>query len=281
MLGKCLKYDLRSSGKLILPLSLIAVLVSAFGCAVIAFLEWFSNLYTDENVVTVLVYTLGTMFIFTAAIVGIVGFPICTTVVIVHRFYTSCYTDEGYLTFTLPVTTHKLLISKTLSGFIWSIYSAVISVICIGGYILTCIGLFSSAVEIRTLFDEVVDMIFDQYGLSFAANAVSYIVSMLASSLFGILVLYLSFTIGAMLTKKYKALAGIAIYFAINVVASTVQSIGSVFTSIGFGAAESSLINSGWYLNITLWVSTVITAALSVGAYYLMHYIFKNKLNLR
>ena len=47
-------------------------------------------------------------------------------VLIVVNFYKTLITDEGYLTFTLPVSPTKLLLSKVLNGIIWNTIMLVI-----------------------------------------------------------------------------------------------------------------------------------------------------------
>ena len=42
--------------------------------------------------------------------------PVVTFVLIFIRFYKNFFTDEGYLTFTLPVSRRKLMLSKIISG---------------------------------------------------------------------------------------------------------------------------------------------------------------------
>ncbi|MDD2579686.1 MAG: hypothetical protein PHP40_06360 [Eubacteriales bacterium] len=52
---------------------------------------------------------------------------IITYVVVVMRYYKSLYSDEGYLTHTLPVKAGSLLGSKVLTSFIWLILSYLVA----------------------------------------------------------------------------------------------------------------------------------------------------------
>ena len=47
--------------------------------------------------------------------------PCATSILIVVRYYKSLYTDEGYLTLTLPATRGQLLFSKAFAACVWSI----------------------------------------------------------------------------------------------------------------------------------------------------------------
>ena len=42
------------------------------------------------------------------------------TIIIIRRFYKNVFGREGYLTWTLPVTPHQILLSKHLSALVWT-----------------------------------------------------------------------------------------------------------------------------------------------------------------
>lgn len=52
----------------------------------------------------------------TAAVLFFVVCGVAALIVQIVRFYRSRFTDEGYLTFTLPVTTHQVLLSSFLTS---------------------------------------------------------------------------------------------------------------------------------------------------------------------
>ena len=52
---------------------------------------------------------------------GIVAIAVCCAASLffmIYRFYKRCFTDEGYLTFTLPVTNHQILLSSIINCII-------------------------------------------------------------------------------------------------------------------------------------------------------------------
>lgn len=67
----------------------------------------------------------GTSMVF--LVVLAVGQVLITYVVIVTRYYKSLYSDEGYLTHTLPVKAGSLLGSKVLTSFVWLMLSYLIA----------------------------------------------------------------------------------------------------------------------------------------------------------
>jgi hypothetical protein len=56
---------------------------------------------------------------------------ILTYAVIITRYYRSLYSDEGYLTHTLPVRPSRVLASKTLVSFAWMISSVVMALVVV------------------------------------------------------------------------------------------------------------------------------------------------------
>ena len=61
--------------------------------------------------------------------------------IICAHFYRNLMTDEGYLTFTLPVKTSEILWSKLITAMLWTI----ISVVVIGLCVLMFVGLSTAA----------------------------------------------------------------------------------------------------------------------------------------
>jgi len=109
MLGKLMKYELKATGRIMLPL---------YGSMIImAFLCHFSVNYLSRqpfrfsgliNVLLISVFTLLTIA---------VGFM--TVFLMAQRFYGNLLGDEGYLMFTLPVTVPGNIFSKLLVSIIW------------------------------------------------------------------------------------------------------------------------------------------------------------------
>ena len=104
MLGKLLKQDFRATARIMLPLY-VAVPV----------LGLFTNLITHlcENQDGFLINAISMLvsFVFSLSLIAAV---VTTIVLMVLRFYRNLMTDEGYLMFTLPVSTTELIFSCLL-----------------------------------------------------------------------------------------------------------------------------------------------------------------------
>ncbi len=102
MLGKLVKYELKACGRIFVPLY-ISILVVA------AIIGMFSNTQILQ-VPTILMFVLMALFI---------ALVVMTVVLILQRFKKNLLEDEGYLMFTLPVSTKSLILSKYLTSLIY------------------------------------------------------------------------------------------------------------------------------------------------------------------
>lgn len=117
MLSKLLKYELRASGRILLPV--YALLLASAGCC-----SLFYKLAADHpyrpGVTSTLFGLLNVVFWIFVVATGAI-----TALLMIYRFYKNYMTDEGYLMFTLPVNRHQLIWAKLLSALIYTAASAV------------------------------------------------------------------------------------------------------------------------------------------------------------
>ena len=85
----------------------------------------------------------------------------------------------------------------------------------------------------------------------------------------------LSITIGSLIAKKHKILAAFGIGYLISMLVSFITS----FLSITELAAVDSIYGE-ISMDSTMIVTGILMLAISVGGYFIMHYLVKNKLNI-
>lgn len=121
MLGKLLKYELKSTSRLMgvlyLAVLIVAAIVGFFARGTI----WQA---TQGNAIAVVVSGL----IYTLLIMTLM---IVTVVMILQRFYKNLLKGEGYLMHTLPVPTWMLVASKTISSLIWVLLSIITLIVSV------------------------------------------------------------------------------------------------------------------------------------------------------
>lgn len=279
MLGKLLKYDTKSLSKLIFPISLIALLATGIGCGLIAFMQTFDTNVQSETVIGIIVNMSCGMMIF-FCVLALIGFAIAVQIILINRYYNSFFTDEGYLTFTLPVTTHSLLISKTVSAVLFSFYACVIEFVCIVAYVLTMVSCIDGVDALGRIPHQILEMISSQYGIDYISMFVTYCALFFVGQAVSVMIIYLSFTIGSVVATKHRVLAGIGIYFLITIIMTTVQDVISSVVLFMFDAQSAFLYATGSWMLITLWINISIMILAGFVCYFIMHYLLKNKLNL-
>ena len=109
MLGKLFKHEFKATAKVLLPLNLVLVLVTIIGMIIL-------NLDIFSGTAMALV---GAAYLI-LYILAIFALFIMTYVILMMRFYKSMYSDQGYLTHTLPVSPLALLNTKLLTGVCWT-----------------------------------------------------------------------------------------------------------------------------------------------------------------
>ena len=194
------------------------------------------------------------MLVFLALVFGglIITLSISTLILIIRRFKGSVYERQGYLTLTLPVSEHQIILAKLLGAFLWSLLSTVVFILSIYIFLVTVDPQIIDVYIIRYFFGHYLDSI----GLSL----ISYIFSTVA----GILCIYLSISIGQLFNEYRTALAVLA-YIVIQ-------------TILGFVGLNLRIdIDYNWMISFEIVKDLILSAAFYLGTYY----ILKNKTNLQ
>ena len=194
------------------------------------------------------------LLIFLALVFGglMITLGISTLILIIRRFKGSVYDRQGYLTLTLPVSEHQIILAKLLGAFIWSLISSAVLVLSI--YIILVI-IEPNSVNFLAFKD-----LFQQYLDSISLSLISFILSTVAS----ILCIYLAISIGQLFNEYRTALAVLA-YIVIHVV-------------LGF---SDLFLNFGSHYNMMLTYEIFKDLILSAAFYLGTYYILKNKVNLQ
>ena len=194
------------------------------------------------------------LLVFLALVFGglMITLGISTLILIIRRFKGSVYDRQGYLTLTLPVSEHQIILAKLLGAFIWSLISSAVLVLSI--YIILVI-IEPNSVNFLAFKD-----LFQQYLDSISLSLISFILSTVA----GILCIYLAISIGQLFNEYRTALAVLA-YIVIHVV-------------LGF---SDLFLNFGTHYNMML-TYEIFKDLILIAVFYLgTYYILKNKVNLQ
>lgn len=268
MLKKCLKHEWKATWKSMAGINGAALILGLFGG--LGIIGLLNNMRIPD--VIVVLYTF-------AYVVILIASAIVTYLLMASRYYKSIFTDEGYLTNTLPLTSDQKILSKFLIFFFWSL----INIICISGSIALLIApMLSEALE-QT--NGTADILMRELEFAFTsiahelgfANLPMMVIFLIAISLislmYTIMMIYTCISLGN-LFSSHKILATVLIYFGLNMI---LQAAISGITVIDvLLRAESSAVFS-----LTMLIYALIELALSVVFYFINRFIIDKKLNLQ
>jgi hypothetical protein len=301
MFAKNLKHEMKATARVLVPLLacvLILGIVLGLAFAGIGMLSNIGDASADvggnaspdtgssqldfSNPVDVIAFIVVITFIFLviAFFVMMIVCSVAVFVLMVRRFYTSFFTDEGYLTFTLPVTVDCHLMTKTASMVIWSAISSAVTLLAFGAFVL---GIYFFAPE-EFVMDEYSKLYFEalwrEIGNVFGGSIAFGIINVIISGISSYLLLFFSISVGCMLTKKNRFIVCAASYLIINGVVNNIISIGTdIFSFIFVGMAMNESMYDLYMMTVIL-ISTLLYAAQGVGCYFGTRWILKNKINL-
>lgn len=265
MFAKLLKHEFKSVSQPLTIASIAALLAGALG----GFLFWAiydgTLMENHEVLFTVMVILFG------GVIIALVAYGIGTEILLLYRFYKSKFSDEGYLTFTTPASTHQILLSSILNIFLWMLICIVVL------FIAFCFILIPILIKVPwdpEVFNEVRESF---RMLGYETNfAILYIVSMIGNIAYSLVLPLLSITIGALVAKKHKLLCAFGVGYGINMAVGTLS---SVLASSIYILALSGSADLDFMLNM-YWMYPVLMLTIGIVGYFVMHYLIDKKLNI-
>lgn len=267
MLGKLLKYDFRHLFRLFLPFSLAATLAAVGGGALFRVLPLFKKAPVAEIACYLGIFACGLI---------LVVFPVAITLACVFRYYRNFFTDEGYLTFTLPVTRTMNLVSKVLASFI--------TILC--GYAVWIVeaALVVFVAKGTAPFEELFEFVASALKMLAALGelplwitmAVMGLLAALLSMLMNINVGFFSVTLGALAAKKHRLLLAFAIYYGISTLFGGVFEVGTLTYVFYFPEAQALLETP----LVVLGIVSIISLLASVGFFLWNRFLIQKHLNL-
>lgn len=269
MFTKLLKHEWRAIRGVLGLICLICLSAALLGGGSMRYLVWASTQSETMNLPTVLC-----VLAMVASMVAIVVCAVAELFFLIWRFYKSRFTDEGYLTFTLPVTTHEILLTSLINAFLGMVLMMLVVFASLGGLLL--LG-FSGVEGFWPALWELLPRLAEELARVFSGEVLGYGLLMLLAGILGvicqIIMLMLCITIGAMVAKKHKLLAAVGAYYGIQVAVTLVEAL-FLPTQILTVAGESSLFYRIFGMNILL------VLVLSLLSYIAMYYLTDKKLNL-
>ncbi len=263
MLGNLLKYEFRANIRTLLPLYLVILISSLFlGISI--------NLFPHMGFGANFIYPI----LFLAYLGTLIVTSVTTLVIIIQRFSKNLLGDEGYLMFTLPVTTHHLISSKLIVATVYSILAGLVAFLS-----FLIIAFSSSTIEI-VYFIDMAQMFFQTYGFDSFTLLIIGIIFSISSTFMGILVVYTSISLGHLANKHRSALAVVS-FLVIQSIINFISNItGLILGDSSYNLFARAFNNEVAIAAVTLMILTAITIILSFIFYIITYLILDKKLNL-
>lgn len=307
MKRKLIKYELMATARLYLPLYLVMTVFSFLGRLSLWRLPWAIATKKDllgGNSLTVgltvgdtglkgqLLGTLAT-FVMVLYVLVVLGALVVHFIITLQRFWKNLMGDEGYLMFTLPVSTGDLLWAKAVSVFFWgfaTVLMVVLSVLILIWHpqLIESIrrGAAQLGPDVWTTAGRMARLIFPPVSwVLFGAEVV-------VNGFSGTFQLYAAMAMGHTV-KRHKALAALASYIAITTVVGVAASLLMGLLLPGFAAKmdqlelfmstpELLLFSSamGEFFTGTWAIVLVLDLAAATGCFLLARYLLDTQLNL-
>lgn len=296
MLGKLMKYEWKNIWKAGTLMLLGMLVVTVIGCVVLRMPGGVVTGLLDNNDINATQSWL-VLSSFVATLILYVIMLLASTwgmlIFLGIRFYRSMYTDEGYLSHTLPVTANQLFLSKVLVSGVWYLFITIgigISVVALIVSLMTGllnIGELSSVLTqyngniwefMADAFYELGRTYEEEMGINLSHYVITLLLTYVAGPFITMVTLFGALTIGQ-LSSKHKGLMGILAYAGLtilsSIIGSTVQSAFMFGTNVMSSSGGFSVTtNMAYDINV---ITSLLIAAIMYGVSY---YIMNRKLNL-
>ncbi len=269
MLGKLLKYELKATSRVFIPLYIAILVVS-----IVNGLSLNLEILNIQGLATIVLMCL------------FISLFVITIVVTIQRFNKNLLKDEGYLMFTLPVSSKHLVLSKYLTSLIWTFLSFVVAflsftiIFMIPTYKYFNFSYFIN--EFNLLFSNMLNL-----GTNILGQFLKIILLMIISYTIFIFNVYLALSVGQLpIFNRFRNVSSFIGFLVINLLISYAQNIVSLFVndaSVNIEAIDNinyainsvtSIVSKG--LNIAIVINIIIILVL----FFATTYILDKKLNL-
>lgn len=267
MVKKLIKYESTAYARTMLPM-LIIVLGIGLLTRFVQFFENGSDAYSIVNVSSIV-----------ALVISIIVAIVMTVFVGITRFYKNLFTNEGYLSFTLPVTPSGHIFAKLIVAVLFEIVTLLT---CAASAAIACAG--DLLHEIIKAANYLMNGYFKSLGGHGAFYIVEAIILLLCASVAKYLLFYACISVGQ-LANKNRVLLAFGVFFGYYF---AMQILGTIFIIVAdscFDALtdEISCFASNHpfaFVHCMMWILIASEIVAALIYYFVSRYIIKRRLNL-
>lgn len=291
MLGKLIKYEWKGFRIPLLIMIIVLTGTTALTCSIIL------TVNPNFDDVSAVFSILSLWIIFLMYYFSIIGCSLGIMLVIAVRFYKTCYTDQGYLTHTLPVSTQKILNVKIASSIVVSMLMILVTVVSV--FIVLNLGvnrIFSIIAaersgymgnigDVRRLFSMEMASFFrefkEEFGISFGWYIAYLIVYSIVAVIANIMTVLGCVSLGQ-LYAKHRIMGSIVAYLVVQFIMKVLGNIASILM---YGRMFSAGVNHKEYtafgiMNPSMNLTLLFLVIMAVAMYFINLHMMTKRLNL-
>lgn len=274
MLIKLMKHEFRATARVMLPLYLVTILLALMTRAS----TLWTKMVTFEGLTGQSFLALLSGIIAVGFSLALIATFVVAVVLTIQRFRSNLMADEGYVMFTLPVSTHSLVWSKLIVSTVWFLGAVIIDIVAV----MTLVADLAMFQELGRVFAEISQQL-TAYNLG---NGILFLVELVV--LFVVVCLaacldfYAPLAIGHSFAQ-HKMLLSVAFFFAIQV---ATQIISGTLLMAGVPFLDSltiwlsSQVQPMAAAHGVMWGTILITAIYGAILYCLTIRMLHRRLNL-
>ena len=276
MILKLFKYDFMNIGKKLIPFYIAALVIGIINRFLLLTSD-ISRLEREENFLAMF----GSPLLYFAYFAVVFGIFCMTVFVIITRYSSSIYGNEGYLTNTLPLKPSQIILAKLINFLIWIFISYF--VIFVSLFILFPFEFFiRNIIKDPEFYQDLNTMVKEFFSSKYIFISILQLIYNFFAHVQSILIIFLSIAI-ANLFKSYKVVVGVIAFFIISIIFSfigasvTYSTISNLDVPVIYGDADPTIFLSLRNGTITSILYSLIS---SVLLFFGVHYLHTHNLNL-
>ena len=273
MLRKLFKYEFKNTAKLMLTIYAVLAAMTLLGTIVLSCTVDIEKPGTGLSIFLLLLLIFYILSVFALFIV--------TYVYMCIHFYKTMYSDQGYLTHTLPVSSITIFHVKLVTSLVWMLLSSLL----MGLSVLALMGGATHGEIFQVFGAELSKEFTDAFNMGIGQFTVLIIISIILSSLVYLLTVFTSASVGQ-LFHQYKVVAaivtGIILYFFQQIASVLMMFLPDYQSIFSVAVSETEYSSYGTMIPMTsIFVSSFIYSAVICAIFYIVCVIIiKKHINL-
>ncbi len=286
MLRKLFKYEFKNTAKVMLAIYAVLIVTTLIGSVSFATDSIQTDLDTQPPIIQLLFYASLLLYI-----LSVFALFIVTYVYVCVHFYKTMYSEQGYLTHTLPVKPATLFHVKLITSWVWMMGSMVLFFLSLFG-ILTGVTRGELVGELASISDTELSLIQKEFltlfGMTFGQFWLVMFLMMAFSCLSYLLMVFVSISVGQLFNQHkivWAVVTGIIIHFVEQMVGSMVliisgNSLFNVYFNVYSIPAGEDITFCDVLFSPPMIASMILSVLFTVAFYIACIVIQKKHLNL-